>query len=294
MSNIKLSNVCKSFGKKEVLKNVSLEIEEGKIYGLLGRNGVGKTTLLRLINNRELLTSGEILIDNEVVYENQNAISKIYLMEEKNYFEEEMKVLKLFKWTKEFYENFNMDYALELSKKFSLNINKKLKSLSTGYKSIVKIIITLSSGTEILCFDEPILGLDANHRELFYKELLMFYEETEKTIILSTHLIEEISSIIEKVIILKDGKVAKYGDVEELLSLAYSISGKGNIVDEYLEKYVSSKNILAVENMASYKKATIIGEKNLDAINELGLEIEKVELQKLFVSLTGGEGTIDG
>lgn len=294
MSNIKLSNVCKSFGKKEVLKNISLEIEEGKIYGLLGRNGVGKTTLLRLINNRELLTSGEILIDNEVVYENQNAISKIYLMEEKNYFEEEMKVLKLFKWTKEFYENFNMDYALELSKKFSLNINKKLKNLSTGYKSIVKIIITLSSGTEILCFDEPILGLDANHRELFYKELLMFYEETEKTIILSTHLIEEISSIIEKVIILKDGKVAKYGDVEELLSLAYSISGKGNIVDEYLEKYVSSKNILAVENMASYKKATIIGEKNLDAINELGLEIEKVELQKLFVSLTGGEGTIDG
>lgn len=290
MSSIKLSNVCKNFGKKEVLKNISLEIEEGKIYGLLGRNGVGKTTLLRLVTNREILTSGEIFIDNENTYENQNAISKIYLMEEKNYFDEEMKIVKLFKWTKEFYDNFNMNYALDLSKKFSLDINKKLKNLSTGYKSIVKIIIALSSGSEILCFDEPILGLDANHRELFYKELLRFYENTEKTIILSTHLIEEVSNIIEKVIILKNGIVSKNGDVEELLSLAYSIAGKGSIVDEYLEKYASSKNILAVENIASYKKATIIGEKNLEAIKELGLEIEKVELQKLFVSLTGGEG----
>ena len=294
MGSIKLNNVCKSFGRKEVLKNISLEIEEGKIYGLLGRNGVGKTTLLRLITNRELLTSGEILIDNENAYENQNAISKIYLMEEKNYFEEEMKILKLFKWTKEFYKNFNIDYALELSKKFSLDTNKKLKNLSTGYKSIVKIIITLSSGAEILCFDEPILGLDANHRELFYKELLTFYENTEKTIILSTHLIEEVSNIIEKVIILKDGIVSKYGDVEELLSLAYSIAGKGSLVDEYLEKYVSSENILTIEKMASYKKATIMGKKNLEAIKKLGLEIEKVELQKLCVSLTGGEELIDG
>lgn len=174
MSNIEFKNINKSFKDKEVIKNISLKINGGKIYGLLGRNGVGKTTLLRLINNREVLTSGEILIDGENVYENQEALSKIYLMEEKNYFEEDMKISKIFKWTKEFYKNFNMDYALNLSKEFNLDINKKIKELSTGYSSILKIILALSSGAEILCFDEPVLGLDVNYRELFYKELLKF------------------------------------------------------------------------------------------------------------------------
>ena len=124
MSNIEFKNINKSFKDKEVIKNISLKINCGKIYGLLGRNGVGKTTLLRLINNREVLTSGEILIDGENVYENQEALSKIYLMEEKNYFEEDMKISKIFKWTKEFYKNFNMDYALNLSKEFNLDNQK--------------------------------------------------------------------------------------------------------------------------------------------------------------------------
>lgn len=289
MSSIELRNVCKSFGDKKVIKNISLKINGGKIYGLLGRNGVGKTTLLRLINNRQVLNSGEIFIDGENVYENQVALSKIYLMEEKNYFEEDMKISKIFKWTKEFYENFDMDYALHLSKEFSLDINKKIKELSTGYSSILKIILALSSGAEIVCFDEPVLGLDANHRELFYKELLKLYEKTEKTIIISTHLIEEVTNIIEEVIILKDGQVIKSGEIEEILSSVYSISGKSNVVEEYLKECVKKEDIVSIEEMASLKKAIICGEKNLLKIKTLGLNLEKVELQKLFISLTKKE-----
>ena len=286
MSNIELRNVNKSFKDKEVIKNISLKINGGKIYGLLGRNGVGKTTLLRLINNREVLTSGEILIDGENVYENQEALSKIYLMEEKNYFEEDMKISKIFKWTKEFYKNFNIDYALNLSKKFNLDINKKIKELSTGYSSILKIILALSSGAEILCFDEPVLGLDVNYRELFYKELLKFYEKTEKTIIIATHLIEEIANIIEEVIILKDGQVIKSGEVEKILSSVYSITGKSDVVKEYLREYVKKDDVVSIEEMASFEKVIILGEKDLSKIKTLGLNLEKVELQKLFISLT--------
>lgn len=286
MSNIELRNVNKSFKDKEVIKNISLKINGGKIYGLLGRNGVGKTTLLRLINNREVLTSGEILIDGENVYENQEALSKIYLMEEKNYFEEDMKISKIFKWTKEFYKNFNMDYALNLSKEFNLDINKKIKELSTGYSSILKIILALSSGAEILCFDEPVLGLDVNYRELFYKELLKFYEKTEKTIIIATHLIEEIANIIEEVIILKDGQVIKSGEVEKILSSVYSITGKSDVVKEYLREYVKKDDVVSIEEMASFEKVIILGEKDLSKIKTLGLNLEKVELQKLFISLT--------
>ena len=286
MSNIEFKNINKSFKDKEVIKNISLKINGGKIYGLLGRNGVGKTTFLRLINNREVLTSGEILIDGENVYENQEALSKIYLMEEKNYFEEDMKISKIFKWTKEFYKNFNMDYALNLSKEFNLDINKIIKELSTGYSSILKIILALSSGAEILCFDEPVLGLDVNYRELFYKELLKFYEKTEKTIIIATHLIEEIANIIEEVIILKDGQVIKSGEVEKILSSVYSIIGKSHVVKEYLRECVKKDDVVSIEEMASFEKVIILGEKDLSKIKALGLNLEKVELQKLFISLT--------
>ncbi|MCW6076079.1 ATP-binding cassette domain-containing protein [Clostridium sporogenes] len=288
MSNISIKNITKSYQGKEVLSDISINIEIGKIYGLLGRNGAGKTTLLHLMTNRGILDSGEILIDGESICENDKALSKIYFMEEKNLFPETMKIVDVFKWTKEFYENFDMEYAIKLSEMFNLNTDEKVKSLSTGYKLISKIITTLASGAEILIFDEPILGLDANHRELFYKELLKVYDDGEKTIIISTHIIEEISHLLEKVIILKEGKIIENDSVENILNLAYAVSGSNDAVD----KYIISKNTIDIETLGSYKKATILQERtkeDLDYIKKLQLEINTVELQKLFIYLTNME-----
>lgn len=285
MSDILIKNVTKSYQGKEVLSDISINIEISKIYGLLGRNGAGKTTLLHLMTNRGILDSGEILIDGESVCENDKALSKIYFMEEKNLFPETMKIVDVFKWTKEFYENFDMEYAIKLSEMFNLNTDEKVKSLSTGYKSISKIITTLASGAEILIFDEPILGLDANHREFFYKELLKFYNDGQKTIIISTHIIEEISHILEKVVILREGKIIENNSVEDMLNLAYAVSGNNEAVD----KYITSKNTIDIETLGSYKKATILQERtkeDLDNIKKLELEISTVELQKLFIYLT--------
>ncbi|HDK7176461.1 TPA: ABC transporter ATP-binding protein [Clostridium botulinum] len=288
MSNISIKNITKSYQGKEVLSDISINIEIGKIYGLLGRNGAGKTTLLHLMTNRGILDSGEILIDGESICENDKALSKIYFMEEKNLFPETMKIVDVFKWTKEFYENFDMEYAIKLSEMFNLNTDEKVKSLSAGYKSISKIVTTLASGAEILIFDEPILGLDANHRELFYKELLKVYDDEEKTIIISTHIIEEISHLLEKVIILKEGKIIENDSVENILNLAYAVSGSNDAVD----KYIISKNTIDIETLGSYKKATILQERtkeDLDYIKKLQLEINTVELQKLFIYLTNME-----
>lgn len=290
MAIIKISNLSKDYGKHRVLDNVSLTIEENKIYGLLGRNGAGKTTLLNLITNRIFPSEGLITIDNEDVIENYKATGKIYFMTEQDLYPGGMKIKNLFKWTKEFYENFDMDYALNLSKKFGLNINKKFKELSTGYSSICKIIITLASGAEILLFDEPVLGLDANHRDLFYKELVANYIDEPKTIILSTHIIEEVSEILEKVIIIKDGKILGDKEVEGLLGEAYIVSG----ASEKIEKYIEGKKCINIESIAGFKAATIIGKLNeasKEEISELGIEISKVELQKLFIHLTG-EGEV--
>ena len=288
MAIIKISDLSKDYGKNKVLDNISLTIEENKIYGLLGRNGAGKTTLLNLITNRIFPSEGIITIDGEDIIENYKAIGKIYFMTEQDLYPEGMKIKNLFKWTKEFYENFDMDYALKLSKKFGLNVNKKFKELSTGYSSICKIIITLASGAEILIFDEPVLGLDANHRDLFYKELVANYIDKPKTIILSTHIIEEVSEILEKVIIIKDGKILGNKEVEGLLGEAYIVSG----ASEKIQKYIEDKKCVNIESIAGFKAATIIGklnESNKEKISQLGLETSKVELQKLFIHLTGEE-----
>lgn len=290
MALIQISNLTKEYGNHKVLDNVSLTIEENKIYGLLGRNGAGKTTLLNLITNRIFATEGNIKIDDEDVIENSNALGKIYFMTEQDLYPEGMKIKDLFKWSKEFYKSFDMDYALNLSKKFGLNINKKFKELSTGYSSICKIIITLSSGAEILLFDEPVLGLDANHRDMFYKELVANYIDEPKTIILSTHIIEEVSEILEKVIIIKDGKVLGDKEVESLLGEAYLVSGAADKV----EKYIEDKKCINIESIAGFKAATIIGkltDENKMQIRSLELETSKVELQKLFIHLTGEEET---
>lgn len=289
MGIIDIKNVTKYYGRMCALDNVSFIIEPNKIYGLLGRNGAGKTTLLNLITNRLFPTTGEITIDDESIIENDNAISKVFYMAEMNLYPEGMAVKTIFKWTKEFYPSFDMDYALQLCNKFDLNMSKKIKSLSTGYCSILKLILALASNAQILIFDEPVLGLDANNRDLFYKELLAGYIEKPKTIILSTHIIEEIADIIEKVIIIKEKTIAVDESIENLLKTAYCVSGSSDSID----KYITDKTPVNIDKMASFKSATIIGEIaecDKDMAKKLNLEFSKVELQKLFIYLTNAGG----
>jgi len=281
MNQIEIKDITKVFGSTTALQNVSVTIEANKIYGLLGRNGAGKTTLLNLMTNKLFPTNGEIWIEGNKILENDLALSQIYCMTESNLYPENMKIKAAFYWTKQFYPDFDNTYAEMLAEKFSLDTNKKIKSLSTGYNSIFKIIIALSCQAKILLLDEPVLGLDANHRDLFYKELLKNYSENPKTIVISTHLIEEAASLLEEVIILKEGKVLLEDHVENLLSKGYTISGNATILDEYIK----SKNVLAVESLGGLKTACII-----DDINKLdlpaGLETSKLDLQQMFIHLT--------
>jgi len=180
MKKIEVKDATKKFGNVVALNNVSISFEENKIYGLLGRNGAGKSTLLNIITNRIFADSGEIIIDGIKGNESDTALSKVYLMSEKNYYPENMKIRDVFKWSKEFYPSFDADYADKLAVKFKLDLNKKVKGLSTGYSSIFKVIIALSVNVPYILLDEPILGLDANHRDLFYKTLVENYLEHPK------------------------------------------------------------------------------------------------------------------
>lgn len=274
-----------NYGNTRALDNIDLEIEPKRIYGLLGRNGAGKTTLLNLITNKIFSTAGEITIDGENVQENDRALSKIFYMMEANLYPIGMKVREVLRWSKEFYPNLDMDYALSLCEKFGLNVKKRVKELSTGYSSIMKAIVALASNASIVIFDEPVLGLDANHREMFYRELIANYSKHPKTIIISTHLIEEIADVLEEVVIIKEGRIILKQSVEELLDQAYTVSGE----EVQVERYLAGKIVTSGQQLGKYKSATVLGtltEGDRGLASELDLELSKVELQKLFISLT--------
>lgn len=281
MSCIELRNVSKNYKDTRALDNVSLKFEENKIYGLLGRNGAGKSTLLNIVTNRIFANSGEVLIDEIPSLENDQAQQKIYLMSEETLYPDKMKIKDTFRWSGEFYSGFDMEYAMAMAERFGLNVNKVVKSLSTGYKSIFKVIIALSVNTPYVLLDEPVLGLDANHRDLFYQVLLEKYSKTPSTIVISTHLIEEVSNVIEDIIIIKSGKIYKNETRDELLSKGYTVSGRATQIDAF----ITDKNVIGVDVLGGLKTAYVLGTLNRNEIPD-GIEVAKLDLQKLFIQLT--------
>ncbi len=283
MKQIAFTNLKKSYNDTIALDCINLTLEPNKIYGLLGRNGAGKTTLLNLLTNKIFPTEGTILYDGESVFENDTILSSIFYMTETNLYPPELTVKKIFYWTREFYPNFDLDYAQQLARSFDLNIKKKVKSLSTGYASIFKAILTLASNADILAFDEPVLGLDANHRSLLYKEIIKNYSTSPKTILLSTHLIEEIQEIVEEVIIIDKGKLILHQSTEELLTSTYSIAGESNHVD----LYVKDKSYSIEKSLGAFKSVIVFDSKRDTTLaKELHLEFKPVDLQNLFIHLT--------
>jgi len=286
MSVIQTKNVSKSFGRTQALNSISVTFESDKIYGLLGRNGAGKTTLLNIITNKIFADAGEVLIDREKAEENDRAQAKIYCMTEKNVHPWEMKVRDGFRWAREFKPGFDSEYAYTLAEKFKLDTAKKIKGLSSGYSSVFKLILALSSGVPVIIFDEPVLGLDAAHRELFYRELIANYSEHPRMVIIATHLIDEVAELLEQVIILDNGEIVLAEPVDSVLQLAYSVSGDGSSVDDYTR----DKKVIREETIGRFKRATIFQKRDSDdkaRIRELGLEVTSARLQEVFISLTG-------
>lgn len=281
MNCIELKNITKNFGNISALKNVSLKFEQNKIYGLLGRNGAGKSTMLNIITSRIFPDSGEVIIDGEKAMENDRALEKVYLMNEKILYPEGMRIREVFKWSQEFYPNFDITYANKLAEKFDLNTKKKVKELSTGYSSIFKIITALSVNVPYILLDEPVLGLDANNRDLFYRTLIENYNDSPKTIIISTHLIEEAANVVENIIIIKNGEILKNESCEELLSKGYTVAGNAAAVD----RFIADKSIIGSDSLGGLKTAYIWGKINKDSFPE-DLEVTRLDLQKLFIKLT--------
>jgi len=284
MNGIEVNNVTKRFGDTLALNQVSFKFEPNKIYGLLGRNGAGKSTLLNIITNRLFPDEGDVTIEGLTSAENDEAQNKVYLMSEKSLYPDSMSCREVIKWSGMFYPNFDLEYAMEIANQFGLDINKKVKTLSTGFSSIFKIVIALSVNTPYVLFDEPVLGLDANHREMFYKLLIKKYSHSPFTAIISTHLIEEVSMILENVMIIKNGELLINESCETLLKSGYSVSGTAQQIDDF----ILNKEVISIDALGGLKTATIIGAVDKSTIPH-GIEITGLDLQKFFIKLTNEE-----
>ncbi|HHQ8915094.1 TPA: AAA family ATPase, partial [Bacillus cereus] len=198
------------------------------------------------------------------------------------------KVKEIFKMCSMFYKNWDGAYAEELADKFKLNMTEKYHKLSHGMQTVVGIIQGLASRAPITIFDEPTTGLDAAHRELFYSLLLEDYGEYPRTIILSTHLVEEVTHVIEDVIIIKEGRLVVQSLVEDLLQQVQIISGKKDKVDEFLiNKKVLNREVYGNKGIAVIWEE--LSNEDYYSLEKEGLAIDRITLQKLFIHITGGE-----
>ena len=287
--SIEIKDIKKSFRNQSmknfmVLNDVSLTFEENKIYGLLGRNGAGKSTLLNIISNRYFADGGTVSINGENSVENDKAQKQIFLTSEINMYPDNFNVIDIYKWTDKFYPDFDLTKAVEMSKKFGLDINKKYKSQSTGYKTIAKQITALANRVPYVFFDEPVLGLDANHRELLYKLILEEYAENPRTFVIATHLIEEVANILEEIVIIDNGKIIKNSSAENILQEGYTVTGRADLIDGFIK----NKNTIGTDSIGAVKVAYILGNDNISAVPD-GIEITPLNLQKLFIVLTDSE-----
>lgn len=213
MSNniLEFHAVTKRYGKKTALSQIDLNVKKGKIVGLLGPNGSGKTTMLKLINGLLQPSSGEILIQGHSPSVGTKSI--ISYLPERTYLNEWMKIGHMLEFFQDFYEDFDIDKATDMLSAMGLEENENLKTLSKGNKEKVQLILVMSRKAELYLLDEPIGGVDPAARDFILNTILSNYNENS-TLIISTHLISDIEKIFDDVILLKQGSLYRHDSVD--------------------------------------------------------------------------------
>jgi len=204
MELLECIDINKNYGEKKVLKNINLKIPKGKIIGLLGKNGTGKSTLIKLVNDLLTPTSGEILINGESVGIGSKKI--ISYLPERTYLDKSMTVLEVVKYFEDFYDNFDKEKALKLLKDLDLDINQKLSKMSKGMQEKVQLVLVMSRDAELYILDEPLGGVDPATRDYILDTILTNFNEGA-SVIISTHLISDIERILDEVIFIDKGEI---------------------------------------------------------------------------------------
>ncbi|HWM34454.1 MAG TPA: ABC transporter ATP-binding protein [Pseudolysinimonas sp.] len=281
---VEVRDLTKHFGKVRAVDGVSFTLEQDRIYGLLGRNGAGKTTLMSLLTAQEFASSGSVEVFGHSPVENAGVLEQTAFIKESQKYPEDFRVKHVFRSAPWFFANWNADLAGSLAQDFRLPLDRRIKKLSRGQLSAVGVIVGLASRAPLTFFDEPYLGLDAVARQLFYDRLLADYAEHPRTIVLSTHLIDEVSNLLEHVLVIDEGRILIDSDAETLRGSAVTLAGTAATVDAF----ASGREVLHREQLGGLATATVPALDATDrrAAEKAGLELTPVSLQQLIVRTT--------
>ena len=275
-------------GKQEVLSQIDLTLEKGKIYGLIGRNGAGKTTMLSILSAQNPATEGKVVLDGKQVWENPQALEHIYFSREiqpnSSANSSGLKVKDYLKIAREYLPYWDEEMAQRLLKLFRLDVKKKIIKLSKGMTSMLTIILALASKADFTFLDEPVAGLDVVAREQFYRLLLEEFTESGRTFVISTHIIEEAADLFEEVIFLHNGRILLKENTQELLEHSVYVSGKADAVDRAVE----GKEVHRQETLGR-SKGVMVRLKEGESLSGEDITLQPMNLQKIFVSLCGEE-----
>lgn len=213
MELLQCKHLEKRFGTQEVLRDINLTVSGGKIIGLLGKNGTGKSTLLKLINDLLTPTAGEILVQGKPVgIQSKQVIS---YLPERTYLDKSMTVAEVIRMFSEFYENFDPKKAHRLLEALGLEVNQKLLKMSKGMQEKVQLVLVMSRKADLYLLDEPLGGVDPATRDYILDTILTNFNEGA-SVIISTHLISDIERILDEVILIDEGQIVLKGECDAL------------------------------------------------------------------------------
>ena len=213
MNILEINNIHKSFDDKKIIDNVSFSVGQGKIVGLLGKNGSGKTTIIKMINDLLTIDSGEILVNGEKISEKTKAM--ISYLPERTYLDSSKTVSQVFTFFEDFYTDFDREKAEKLLKDLDLDVNAKLSKMSKGMKEKVQLVLVMSRKSKLYILDEPLGGVDPSTRDYIMKTILSNFDE-DASMLITTHLIADVEKILDEVIFIDKGKIILNETADEL------------------------------------------------------------------------------
>jgi ABC-2 type transport system ATP-binding protein len=286
--DIELREVSVHFGAKRAVDGVSLTLAGGSIVGLLGRNGAGKTTLLRTIAALRRPTTGAVRIDGDDPYEHRRLMSEICFVRTDADLDHGLPVGAAIGIARRLRPTWDQAAMDRLLARFAVDPGAKVSDLSRGARSALAVSIGLATRAPVTLFDEPHIGMDAPARYAFYDELLAEYMAVPRTIIVSTHLIDEMAALFEDIVIIDHGRLLAHQRADDLASRGVEITGPAAAVDEITREM----SVLSTRSLGPTKSAVVFGQFNgclREHAAKVGVELGPIPLQDLFVSLTSKE-----
>ena len=278
---IEVEHLTKRYRGTTAVDDVNFTIESNTICGLLGRNGAGKSTLMNLLTGQEFATSGSARVLGANPLENPAVLEQLCFVKESQRYPDDLTAGQLLRTARHFYPRWDADYVDELVEEFRLPLNRAVKKLSRGQRSSVGVIIGLAARAPITIFDEPYLGLDAVARQAFYDRLLADYAENPRTILLSTHLIDEVADLLEHAIVIDGGRILMNDAVDALRTAAATFTGPAEVV----EPLIAGRAVVHSQSLGSTLAVTLadVTDDDRAAARVAGLSVDPVSLQQLII-----------